>query len=123
MTRVEFEQSSDAREWVRLVALRHDLILWRPDTRAIRGRYSVPYLGQGWLKDVLEHVPLPLTGNLFLESMDVAHVQVVRASGVWEVRKANARARRSLGRPRVPAPALSPASASFFVGSAAHPER
>ena len=78
-------QSSDDREWVRLVALRHDLLLWRPDTRSITGRFSVPYVGQGWLKEALDHVPLPLAGHLFLETMHVSDARVVRASGVWEV--------------------------------------
>jgi len=76
--------STEEREWVRIVALRHDLQLWIPTTRPHSGRFSVPYVRQGWLPEVLELVPLQLMGSLFVEVVDVSSVNVVRGSGVWE---------------------------------------
>ena len=76
--------STEEREWVRIVALRHDLQLWVPDARQLSTRFSIPYARQGWLPEVLELVPLVLLGALFLEIIDVSSANVVRGGGVWE---------------------------------------
>jgi len=77
-------ESTEEREWVRIVAMRHDLLLWAPDSRANKPRYAVPYVPHDWLVQVLELVPLTLTGHLFLEMLDVSSAKVVRGSGVWD---------------------------------------
>ena len=80
-------EATEEREWVRLVALRHDLLLWTPDSRKPRTRYAVPFVnvGQGgWVRELLGLVPLPLTGSLFLDTLDVAAGEVVRGCGVWD---------------------------------------
>lgn len=71
------------REWVRLVALRHDLLLWSPDPRTPTPRFSVPYVRQGWVGEVLALVPLSLVGALRLDTVDVSSAKLVRGSGVW----------------------------------------
>ena len=76
--------STEEREWVRIVALRHDLQLWVPDARQLSTRFSIPYARQGWLPEVLELVPIVLLGALFLEIIDVSSANVVRGGGVWE---------------------------------------
>ena len=44
----------------------------------------MPYVPHGWIKEVLEQVPLQLAGVLFLETVDVSGANVVRGSGVWD---------------------------------------